>query len=215
MKIIKKLSALFLVVVMLFSLAGCSNDSAELVGTWHCKMDILDMLVEQFEADPSTADFVDHVEMEEFVIEMVLVFNADGTYTMTIDKESYIDNLNKMVSECVTGYLYDYFASYFESEGLSGTVDEILAGLGMNMTDLVAESLSEMDLSDMSNAFDQSGNYTASNGKIYRSDGVENLPDPEVYETYTLEGNTLTIHNYFNHGESNSVGYPMVFERTA
>lgn len=216
MKLAKKICALLMAVMMLFSLAGCAgDDSAELVGTWRSNIDILDMLLDEFESDPSTADFVNYVEMDEFVIEMTLVFTEDGTYTMTVDEETFDANLYKMVEECVTGYLYEYFEDYFAQMELEGTVDEILALMDMNMADLVTESLKEVDLSGLSESFNQHGNYKASDGKLYRSDGYDTIPDPNVYEPYTLENNKLILTDYINNGESDSIGYPMVFNKVA
>lgn len=218
MKFSRKLIAFFLTALMLLSLAGCSDSSKELVGTWESQTDIMPQMLEELKSNSSTAEFCEYIEMEEFIVELTLVFNEDGTYSMTIEQESFTENLLKLLRECISGYLYDYFETYFASYGLTGSVDEILASVDMDMDSLIDTQLSYYDmdeLASLSDAFCQSGNYSASNGKLYRSDGVDSVSDPQVYEPYILEGDTLTLTDYINNGESESAGYPIVFTRVA
>lgn len=211
----KKLISLVLVAAMLCCvLAGCGNKEVEaLIGTWEAEVDMTELMASEMDAE-----MMEFVTLEDVVFTMVLQFNSDGTYSMTLDEESVetaLNNVMQSVKDGVVAMLENQIAEM----GLEMTVEEMLAASGMDLDALMAELEAEIDLSSLieetiDEASDE-GKFDAKDGKLFLSAGLDYLPDPECYEVYTLEGNVLTLIE--NVGDESDIAavYPMVFNKVA
>ena len=206
------LLCLLLAVSMLVGLTGCSSDKDALIGTWNGEADLTDVINESFAADEELSRYV---QVDSFKLPMVLVFNQDGTYSLGVDKtavQAEIESLKTDVSDGLTAYLEDVI----KEQGLTGvTVDDLLSAMGVSMEDLMAEAFSEDAVDELVEEMASEGNFDVKDGKLFLSDGLDYAVDETVYETYTLEGSTLTLLEYVadDATEEDQALYPMVFTK--
>jgi len=213
----KKVISLVLVAAMLCCvLAGCGNKEADaLVGTWKADVDMTELMAEKM-----GADMMEFVTLSDVIFTMVLQFNSDGTFSMTLDAASVEAALNNLLQSVKDGTVAMLEAQIAEM-GLEMTVEEMLAASGTDLDTVLADMEAQMNIpalieQTISEAASE-GKYDAKDGKLFMSAGLEYLPDPACYEVYTLEGNVLTLMEYVG-TDSNSAFdglYPLVFNKAA
>ena len=191
----KKRIALLLSFVLVLSLALCACGGGEkketLVGTWNASIDIAEVYNAEIAASGDEA-MAEYLSVDSFAIPLVMTFNEDGTYSMTVDKEGMDASMNGLIEDMKVG-LEKYFNDYFSSMGLEIDVNEALAASGMSLDSLVEEMKGEIMTEDMYADMESAGQYKAEDGKLYLTEDVEVEPVGGVYNTYTIEGDTLTI----------------------
>ena len=191
----KKRIALLLSFVLVLSLALCACGGGEkketLVGTWNATIDIAEVYNAEIAASGDEA-MAEYLSVDSFAIPLVMTFNEDGTYSLTVDKEGMDAAMNGLIEDMKVG-LEKYFNDYFSSMGLEIDVDEALAASGMSLDALVEEMKAEIMPEDMYADMESAGQYKAEDGKLYLTEDVEVEPVGGVYNTYTIEGDTLTI----------------------
>lgn len=213
----KKLISLVLVAAMLCCvLAGCGNKEADaLVGTWKADVDMTELMSEKM-----GADMMEYVTLSDVIFTMVLQFNSDSTFSMTLDEASVETALNGMLQSIKDGtvaMLEDQIVEY----GLEMTVEEMLAASGTDLDTVFADMEAQMNIpalieQTISEAAGE-GKYDAKDGKLFLSAGLEYLPDPACYEVYTLEGNVLTLMEYVGTDSDGTFDglYPLIFNKAA
>ena len=191
----KKRIALLLSFVLVLSLALCACGGGEkketLVGTWNATIDIAEVYNAEIAASGDEA-MAEYLSVDSFAIPLVMTFNEDGTYSLTVDKEGMDAAMNGLIEDMKVG-LEKYFNDYFSSMGLEIDVVEALAASGMSLDALVEEMKAEIMTEDMYADMESAGQYKAEDGKLYLTEDVEVEPVGGVYNTYTIEGDTLTI----------------------
>ena len=191
----KKRIALLLSFVLVLSLALCACGGGEkketLIGTWNATIDIAEVYNAEIAASGDEA-MAEYLSVDSFAIPLVMTFNEDGTYSLTVDKEGMDAAMNGLIEDMKVG-LEKYFNDYFSSMGLEIDVDEALAASGMSLDALVEEMKAEIMTEDMYADMESAGQYKAEDGKLYLTEDVEVEPVGGVYNTYTIEGDTLTI----------------------
>lgn len=210
----KKVISLTLVLVMLCCmLTACGSKEADaLVGTWKTDMDVSDIITEAMGAD--VAEFV---TLEDVIFTMVMRFNSDGTYNVTLDEAS-VDTALDNILQAVKYGTYDMLEAQVAEMGLEMSVEEVLELSGMDLETMMAELEAEMNLPALAeeaiSEISSEGNFEAKDGKIFLSAGLEYKPDPACYEVYTLEGDVLTLKEYVGDDTSGFDGmYPLVFHK--
>lgn len=245
MKRMKKALAMLLVMVMVLSLTACGSKKNELVGTWQAKIDMTELIIGEADAGlaevlasmdcevelNSIGDYVDAFEPV-----WIFVFNEDGSYSLTVDEASLCAEL-----ESYKAGLEGYFR-YFFAELLSQTLvdlgvveqvnseEELEAILGVSLDEAITESMG-MELGDYVNQvideelggsaeiaemFNSEGKYKAKDGKLWLSAGLEYNVDVELYDYYSISGNTLTIEvGTAGQEDETAMLYPLVFQKTA
>jgi len=218
----KKTVSMLLIVTLLLSmsamLSGC-GDEKKILGTWTADVDYADA----FNLGIRSADGMDEIakyfEAEEFIVTTTLIFRDDGSYTMTISEEAA-----EKAIESIEYIMYDGFESIlkeqFKQLGLPISLDKYLESMTHSIWDMVAEALTE-DVKDelideMVNP--HTGNYKVADGKIYMTEDVTDAISEEFYDTYELDGDTLTLLECFcqideDQKEVQKALYPMVFTR--
>jgi hypothetical protein len=139
----------------------------------------------------AAAGMGDFINIESFNLPLVMTFNEDGTGSMTVDQAAMTETIDKLAADLTAG-LEAYFTEYFASMGLEIDLDEALAASGMSMDDLVEEMKAEFAGEDAFAEFTNEFKYKAEDGKLYMSEDLESEIS-EVYNTYELKGNTLTL----------------------
>lgn len=187
------------------------NDKDKLVGTWKCEMDLAEQINTEMALDAESAEYLN---FSSFEIVVYLQFNEDDTYSMYTDTDAMEETLDAAVADFAEGmarYLED---SIYAETGMEMTADEILATAGMSMDDLMAEAFPEGMAEEIAAGMTQSGKFEAKNSMLFTSVDPSYDVDPDVYETYELDGNTLSITGFVGQGSSATGGvYPLIFNK--
>lgn len=241
MKVMKKAAALLLVLAMVFSLCACGK--SELVGTWQGRLDMteqvrqeVDQTMAQMESLvsgdrelPQMSDYLDNI-----ILTYTIAFNEDGTYISEVDQAG-IDAMAETMKVGLADYVRQLFfvllCETLEQMGVTqelNSVEELETFLGISMDEAISESLG-MSLDEymdmmVDEGFQESiaseglsgvGNFKNKDGKLYMSDGLDYQVDPAYYETYELDGDTLTINVGTATVEGNESFYPLVLHKVA
>lgn len=205
-----KFLSVMLVLVMLVSLTACSGDQEKMVGTWEAELEMADVFNESM-GDAEEAEFL---AVDSFSFKMVLTFTEEGTYTMSADEDSVVAAMEGLKEDLKVG-MEEYLVYIMAQEGLEMSIDEIMEMMGITMDELIDSVVTQELIDEMVSVMATEGNYRAEDGKLYLSDGVENVVDMTAYETYTLEGDTLTLVTTTETDEYSDYIYPMVFTKVA
>ena len=208
----KKRIALLLSFVLVLSLALCAcgeSKAPTVVGTWKAEINLVDMLNQEMEA----AGMGDFIKLESFNLPLIMEFKEDGTGSITLDQEAMDATIDKLAEDLTAG-LEAYFTDYFASMGLEIDLDEALAASGLSMDDLVAELKAEFAGEDAFAEFTSEFRYKAEDGKLHMSEDLESAIDMMTYNTYKLEGDTLTLDIGNEELEDGmEIMFPMVLKR--
>ncbi len=196
----KKLFAILLTLAMLLGLAACGSSGGggsstpTIVGTWEGSMDMGAMLGAAMQMD------ID----EPLEIGMTFTFNADGTYSAAIDKDSMEDMMDVLVDVVIEMMM-----------AMSGDPDmdleAELAKEGMTMAEFKEQIMGSMNVEEMFEDLETAGYYKYEDGKCYTAEDKEDLEgDLEDLECnhITLTGNTMTITEMEQDGEKLSEVMP-------
>jgi len=244
----KRLLALALALLMILALTACGAAKNELEGTWNAQMDMRRLLVatvddemdfDEFGIEPfSFGDF-----LEDCSVDMSFEFKNDGTYTKSVDEAS-VRQLREVTAKATMEFYYELMVrmlmeqlkeyspngSFADVEELDAFLTDVLgmgldgaieSSLGMSLEDYVEEVLGDELWDEVLDGLRGEGKYEAKDGKLFLSDGLNYNIDPEIYDTYTLSGNTLTLtDNVGGEGISEDYAYkdylyPVSFEKAA
>jgi len=227
----KKLIALVLAIALTFSLAACGSKGPELLGKYETVIDLTDMIIAEFDKgtglnDPnlSLANYLD-----KFEIKVIFEFKEDGTHLQTIDTASLEASMNAFKAAIVPlmdDLLLVSLEQAFGSMGFTvETKEDVEALLKMNWDDIFVQSMG-MNMEDFIDRmidglsvelFDQQvlaeGKYKAENGKLHLSYSLDEDYIEGAYETYEIDGNTVTITGGVNIEEDEILTYPIVLEK--
>lgn len=200
------LSVLVAAVLLLTMLTACgSKTDKALLGKWICEMDFGSYLNEGLASEPEVAQYM---MVDDFILEVELYLNQDGTYRMTADTTA-----NKASYEEVKSELADGMEAYMSAIAAEYeiTLEDLLAASETSIEEMVEESFGDAMYYEIIGEMESEGKFEAADGKLFMSDGLNYDIDKNVYETYTLNGNTLTITG--DSEGSNDGMYPMEFKR--
>lgn len=200
------LSVLVAAVLLLTMLTACGSKTDDaLLGKWVCEMDFGSYLNEGLATDPEVAQYM---MVDDFILEIELYLNEDGTYKMTADTSA-----NKASYEAVKVELADGMEAYLTAAAAEYdmTLEDLLTASETTIEEMLDESFGDDMYYEIIGEMDAEGKFEAADGKLFMSDGLNYDIDKNVYETYTLNGNTLTIT-----GDSDGTTdgmYPMEFKK--
>lgn len=208
----KRIVSVVLLLAMLLALTACGGgDADKLVGTWKCEMDLAEQINAEMDLDAETAEYLN---FDSFEIVVFMEFNKDGTYSMYADMDALEESLDAAVADFSDGMAQYLEAMIYAQTGVEMTAEEILAASGMTMDDMMAEAFPDDMAEDIAEGMTMEGKFEAKDGKLFTSAGMDYNVDPEVYETYELDGNTLTITGYVGDDADDVFGvYPLVFKK--
>lgn len=211
----KKIAALLCLVLMFcMILSGCGSEKDKVLGTWEGTLDMTDALNETI-ASSGDEEMAEYLKFDSFELKISMTFNEDNTYSLSVDEDhlyEQIDSLMEQMCDCMYRYMEDYVAEL----GVDMSVDELLAQMGYTMEQLVEESMDKDDLADSFLELETQGNFQVKDGKLFLSEGLSYAVDEDVYELYTVDGNTLTINAGSGTSGFDDIGdyiYPMVLNK--
>ena len=205
----KKITSLVLLAVMLVSVfAGCNNQSRQLVGTWIGEADLSTYFNEQLAA--ADEELSPYWHIDRFPLTLVMTFRSDGTYTITVDEDKLataIEDLKTILAEGFREYLQDMI----ETSDKTMTVDELLQSLNISIEGQINSALGDDVADEIVRKFSCEGNFEVDDGRLYTSAGKEFKVSKDIYEPFTLSGDTLTLLSPV--GAADTGIYPIVLHR--
>lgn len=187
MKKFSKLVAVVMVLAMVFSLCGCGNPAKKLYGSWGLDCDFSKMLSE--EMGEEYADF-----SCAFPMTILFNFNEDGTFIMSVDKDSFSASLDKWFAEFIT-YNVDLMYAEFEKQGVDkATADEQIqtqfgCSIDEYMTQLIKESV---DVDAMADEMAKDGTFVVKGKELFMAETGEDI-NSVTGNPYKVTADTLTI----------------------
>ena len=206
----KKIIALTLCLILVMSLCACGAKE-DLSGTWKTTLDMsASYNAELVAVDPTMAEYL---KLESFDVPLIMDLKADGTYTMTVDRAE-LETVMDQVIEVTTNGTLAYFEDILAQEGIEMDVNEALTLMGISLDDLVAELTAQLDSEEFYESMSGEGKWKASDGKFYMTDSLDSVAGVGEYNTYVLEGDTLTLDiGTETLDEATAEMFPMVFTR--
>lgn len=210
----KRILSVILMLAILLSFTACgSGDKEKLVGTWKCEMDLVEQINTEMGLDEESAEYLN---FDSFTIVLYMQINEDDTYSLYADTDALEQTMEAAMAsfaEGMTKYLEDMVLA---ETGIAMSADDILAASNTTMDEMLAEAFPEGMVEELAEGMKQEGKFKAKDGKFYTSAGLEYEVDPAVYETYTLEGTTLTLLEYVGEDAGDTMNvYPMVFNKVS
>ncbi len=211
----KMISALLAVVlamsVVLFS--GCAPQNP-FVGEWTATLDLTAVLNEELAENEANGVYL---QATDFSVQLNFSFKEDGTYTIAADEDSCkatIERLKQEMEQAVRKILEDALLA----SGSDLTVDAYLAGQGLTMEALMAQSFQEERFMTRLKSYDASGKYDMQDGALYRGEGdsMVNYRAGEIYEVVSADEIKLVkIEGNINQAATlmSETIYPMVLKR--
>lgn len=202
----KVLSFGLAVLMMLSMLTACgSKTDKELIGKWVSEVDFGGYLNEGLASEPEVAEYL---SVDDFILEIELYLNEDGTYKMTADTTANLASFEEVQEELAVGmeaYMTAMAAEY------EMTLEDVLAASETTIEEIIEESFGTEMYYEIIAEMEAEGKFEAADGKLFMSDGLNYDIDKEVYETYTLANGVLTITG--DSDGTNDGMYPMVFKK--
>lgn len=201
------------IVLLVVAVYVSTADERALVGEWKATVDMTDYLQEELNSIP---EFGTYIEVTDFSFDVTYKFNDDFTYSRTVDEDSVdraIENLKGDMKNAINAYAEEAI----RQNGLNISPETMFALSGTSVDEIVEESYNEELIAEMKEDLFSEGNFEAEDGKLFTSDGVDYMPDPNTYETYELTDNQLVLTNATGSDldEEDLAAYPMTFEKVA
>ena len=208
----KRFFAVALALVMtVMCFAGCGESSVDLSGTWKCQRDYTEQMNTSFAQGLGSMadDITKYIQFSDFVLIMELEITSDGMMRITLDEDALRAQVEKNQEIIATG-LKTYFTEMITDAGLDMSVDEYLESAGVDIDAIAEEAMGESFIAAQKASTEKSNRYTIEGDKLYSyADG--SVANPDYYETFTLEGDTLTFTSASFDLEVDV--YPVVFTR--
>ena len=212
----RRFLSIAMVLVMILLLTACGPaEKDQLLGTWKTEMDLTELFNESMVA---TADeeLREILQVRKFNLTVSLSFYDDDTYVMTVDEEALNATMMAAREDLQAGLEVYLMETVAAAVGFEISLEDILAAAGTSMEELMDDIITPELVEDIVSGINSDGKFKAEDGKLYLSAGRMYEVDVNEYETYTVEGNTLTLHAYVPADEVDDFTkgmYPMVFHK--
>lgn len=199
-KALIKLFCLCLALVFAFSLVACDENTdtesktesvaqsdPAIVGVWNGTIDQTDAYNKGME-DNGVGEYI---KVSAYKVIATWTFNADGSYSVAMDKEATAEGMKAPREEFVTG-MKAYVEDLMEAEATTMTFDEYCTANEIDIEATADANFGEAALTELSAELSESGKYEAKDGKIFvwTANGEKNENN---YFSYTFSGDfTLT-----------------------
>ena len=160
---------ILLLCVLLTTFSGCNSDAKDIIGSWSADINYAAAVNAGIYSADGMEEMGDYFKFDEFYLTTTFTFLEDGTYTVELDAVSVFNAVQGIRGHMAAG-MEEYIRDEIRKAGLNISASSYLGMLGLNWI-----TLGEMLFTD----------YTM--GKI-----AEELSE-ENYDTYSLDGDTLTL----------------------
>lgn len=175
-------------------LSGCNGDAKKIVGSWQAEIDYAAAVNAGISSVQGAEEMAEYIAFDTFPLLTTFTFHDDGTYSVTMDPSSVFNAVQNIRAHVATGML-EYVEDMLKEKNIPMSVNEYLAFLGLNRLTLGQTLVSDRALAEMAEELNKgsTGLYRVKNGKIYMSASTDEELTEENYDTYILDGNTLTL----------------------
>ncbi len=183
MKMLKTVLGLLLCAVMMLSATACTAEN-ELVGRWEGTVSYEKLALGTLSEDEKE-DMGEQLEwFKGLEMEFYIVFNADGTYSAGMEDDSFDECMTT-----ITDRIYDYLEE--QAKALNMTMEEYEAKYEEVNGKKPQEMLAELFVDDEESV--TVGPYRVKDDQLYLFFDEDGKLDLDAYDTFTLEGDTLTL----------------------
>lgn len=212
-KYLSVILTVIMVLAMLVTLSGCTNEAKKFVGTWETTLDMADAINEELASDEEVAKYL---SVDEFELVMAIKFNDDGTYKMYVDEDSAKDTFDGLRDEWADG-IEKMLEDTIAQQGVNMTVDQLLAASNTTIDDMLDQVITDDMINEMLEDVESEGNYVVKDGKLFMSDGLDYDIDEDQYETYEISDDELKLIESVGDDEDDSYKefYPMTFTKVS
>lgn len=202
-----------------------------LLGKWVTQVEMKDtfaQVVDSILGYPgiSFADYLD-----SFPVAMVMELTDSGTYFVYGDKDAMGDTIvalksatSSFTEDLLLLVLIDTLTSYYPDATLNSWEDieellemskeeMIITRLGMPIDEYVEQNMGDNYLNEVIESMESEGRFSVEPGKLHTSSDINVEPKEGDYESFVLDGDTLTLTDYAGTSSMEGVVYPMVFQR--
>lgn len=222
----KKMTALLLAIVLFCTLAGCAQ-RPELLGVYETEIDLTSAIVTAFDTGAGTADTEFSLKHYLPDCKMLLrfTFREDGTYEAAVDEVSVqkaVQELEHAVDNLLSDYAFAAVKQQLQEKGFEvenrddlttytdlSWDDFCTAALGIPRSEYAAQLVAEAFSAIPAAQYCGEGRYIAMEGKLHLSERIDAEPSEESYETYTVNGSTVTFTGAVNVTDTKTV-YPYI-----
>ena len=228
----KKLIALLLALMMTFSLTACSS-GPELLGTYEGTFDITELVSTEFDTgaglnDPSIslANYID-----QFELKVIFEFKEDGTYVEKLDTasmEAFTESLKTATVLYMDDVMLKSFIEEFSSYGYDVQTKEdvealintswdsiFISVMGISSEEFISQAIDSFASELLAEETIAEGKYKAEDGKLHSSASLDEDYPEDAYETYVIDGDTVTITGGVNVEENELLSYPIVLKKVS
>lgn len=227
----KKLTTLLLAFVIMLSVTGCSIFKPELLGSYQTEVDLRDLVIQQFDSGTGLADTDYSLEhyLTQFPVSINYVFTEDLTYHITVDKDSLqraLDGLKAAAAAMIDDYVFDGVKQRYADYGfIVETRDDVATFVNMSWSELctlvlevspdkyVDVIITNSFVESLASEYHSEGQFKAKKGQLHLSEHIDLLPSDEIYETYVIEGDTVTFTGAVNLENNVRISYPYTINR--
>lgn len=209
-KNLTKIMSIILVLVMVVALSGCANEKDAVLGTWKAEVDLADYINEGMASEDE--EMAEYLAISSFKLTMVLTFEEDDTYSMSLD-EADLDDAMEQLKEDFRAGLERYMQDMIDEMELDMTIDELMEAMGMSMDQLLDETFTDDMMQEIVDSAKSAGKFKVKDGKFYLSAGLNYEVDENVYGNYEVEGNKLTLLDYTGEEDEFLSMYPITFTK--
>lgn len=201
--------------LMVLAFTGCGKTEQEkLVGTWEGQLDLTNVILGE------VPESMEDLDVGAFVVTVVFTFTEEGVYTMQLDETSMAQAVADFVSK-LEAYVKGKLQASAEEKGL--TAQQVLEMLGMTPEEFTQQLLGKVDVQALADKVlaqaAARGQFIAKDGKLHLSESADTVPNEEIYNTYTLEGDVLTITAATGGSETDTnllkLVYPIILKKAA
>lgn len=207
-------------------LTGCAVPSAReetivpepdpLVGVWETELD-LGEAVQQMLVQP--AELTPYFSVKKYPVTIFLRIYEDGTYTVEADTLTASASFEDLLDDLALA-LEALLKDRIEGVDPTLTVDTVEGWTGLSFAQLRGKAIEQLRQQDptayiLEQAWAE-GNYRTEGDKLYFSLGKENACNPDIWDLYALNSDTLIL---MSHKGPKVIsfweGYPLVFSCVA
>ena len=140
-----------------------ADAAAQVIGTWKTTV--------SFNTADAGLDGVD----ENFSVPLLITFDVQGSFTIVVDSQSFMDSITKYYVEWVKSSTYEQYAA--EGMDQAAADQAIMDSYGMTMDEYAYSTMDSLDASSVIAEVQLDGNYRVAEDKLYitTTDGTEDV----------------------------------------
>lgn len=188
------ISVFLLLCILLLTFSGCNSDAKNIIGSWTADINYAAAVNAGIYSADGMEEMGDYFKFDEFYLTTTFTFLEDGTYKVELDALSVFNAVKGIRGHMEAG-MREYIQDEIRKAGLNISASSYLGMLGLNWITLGEMLFSDYTMGKISEELSKgsAGHYKVENGKLYMTEDLETELGEENYDTYSLDGDTLTL----------------------